>query len=253
MLTRLLLAVTLALAVAPPAGAQGLLDTWIEPPDTLVRSAFASPYGGLVLKTFAGNVRKDGDAVCLEAKALDEAALVERGRALFQRHGTQTLKLLDEAADHAALASALSASVGPDAAAEFERLGHDGDVKALMALNRPVQLARAVDFIIEQFDRNILIKRIKLASVPLMAELGPDADAPTVVMRASLDRTNLAAVQQFLDKHPSRKLDRYLDLVDARRAALPKVASKEAGAKLSQMTFFAGNERDLAELCVGPR
>jgi len=60
-------------------------------------------------------------------------------------------------------------------------------------------------------------------------------------------------MQRFLDEHPSPRIDRYLDLLDAVEAATPKGFSRQAALKLRPMAYFAGVERDLAELCGGRR
>jgi hypothetical protein len=250
-----LLALAIALAAVLPAPAQGPLGLWPEPADELVREALDAPYARALLKTFAASVRKNGDPSCLEAKALDDAASVARGRALLQRHGVQMINVLDENFDRSAYQSALSASAGPDAAAEIERLKRDPDVKALMALYRPAQLAKVVDTIMEQFDRYVLIGRIKLDPVSPIARGESELmkDNPTEAMRADPTQATEAAVRRFLDEHQSPRIDRYLDLLDAVEAATLKGFSTQAALKLGPMVHFAGVERDLAELCVGRR
>ncbi|HEY6258927.1 MAG TPA: hypothetical protein VIY51_24385 [Xanthobacteraceae bacterium] len=254
MFIKALLALSIALAAALPARAQGPLGMGTEPAEGLVREALDTTYVQALLKTFAAAVRADGDPSCLAAKALDDATLVARGRALLQRYGVQMRKILDENFDRSAYGAALSASAGPGAAAEMERLKRNPDVKTLIGLNRPAELARVVDTIVEQFDRYVLIGRIKLHPVSPIARGDTELkDNPTEVMRANPTPSAEAAVQRFLDKHPSRQIDRYLDLLDAAQAATPKGLSPQAAAKLGPMVYFAGLERDLAELCVGPR
>src|SRR5262245_49115350 len=102
MLARPLLAFALVLAAALPALAQGPLGLWPEPPDALVRDALETPYAQVLLGTFAAEIRKNGDSSCLTAKALDDAALVARGRALLQHHGVRMIKVLDENFDRSA-------------------------------------------------------------------------------------------------------------------------------------------------------
>jgi hypothetical protein len=246
-----LLAFMIALAAATlPARAQDPLEIWPAP--ELVHEALDSPYAQALLKTFAASVRKRGDPACLRATAPDDAALVARGRALLQRYGVQMTKVMNENFDRSTFQSALSASVGPDAVAEIERLKRDPNVKTLISLHRPVRLAKVVDTIIEQFDRYVLIGRIKLDPVSPIAR-GETEDNPTEAMRANLTQAAEAAVRRFLDDHPSPQIDRYLDLVDAVEAATPKGFSTQAALKLGPMAYFAGVERDLAELCVGRR
>jgi hypothetical protein len=255
MLTRVLLGLAIALAAAPPAGAQVPPHMWSEPADELIRDALDSPYARALLKTFAASVRQDGDPACLQAKVLDEAATVARGHALLHRYGVQMMKVLSESLDPSAYQSALTASAGPKAAAEIERLKRDPDVKKLVALNRPAQLARVVDTLIEQFDRYVLIARIKLDPISPIARGEAELmnDNPTEAMRANPTPATEAAVQRFLKKHRSRRIDRYLDLLDAVETATLKGVSRQTALKLGPMAYFAGVERDLAELCVGRR
>jgi hypothetical protein len=247
MFIKTLLALTIALAAAWPARALGPLPMWPGPTDELVREAVDSAYAGALLKTFAAAVRKNGDPSCLQAKPLDEMAMVARGRALLQRYGLRMMEIQEENFDRVAYRSALSASAGPDAVAEIERLKRDPEVKALVALYRPAQLAKVIDTITEQFDRYVLIGRIKLDPVSPVArgEMEPMKDNPA--------RAAEVAVQRFLDKHSSRRLDRYLDLQNAVEAATPKGFGTQAVSKQGPMAYFAGAEQDLAELCVGRR
>ena len=249
-----LLALVIVLAAASPAQAQGPFARQSEPADKLVREALDTPYATALLKTFAASVRKDGDPACLQAKALDDAALIERGRALWQRYGVQMMKVLDENFDRPAYQAALSAGAGPKAAAEIERLRRDPDVKKFIAVYRPAQLAKVVNSIVENFDRFVLIGRIKLAPTHPVArgETELMKDNPTEAMRANPMEATEVVVEQFLSRHPSRKVDRYLDLVDAVETAMPKGYAQTA-LKLGPMAYFAGAERDLAELCVGRR
>jgi hypothetical protein len=249
-----LLALVVILAAALPTHAQGPFAPRSEPADKLVGEALDTPYATALLKTLAASVRKDGDPACLQAKALDDAALIARGRALWERYGVQMMKVLDENFDRAAFQAALSAGAGSKAAAEFERLERDPDVKKLIVVNRPARLAKVVDSIVENFDRFVLVGRIKLAPTHPVArgETELMKDNPTEAMRANPTEAAEAAVQQFLKRHASRKVDRYLDLVDAVETAMPKGYAKSA-LKLGPMAFFAGAERDLAELCVGRR
>jgi hypothetical protein len=252
MLIKPLLALAIALAAALPARAQGLLGPWPEPARQLIGKALETSYARALLDTFALSVRKDGDSACLQKKALDDAALVARGGALLQRYALQTMKILDENLDRAAYQAALSASAGPKAAAEIERLKRDPNVKKFITLNQPAQLARLIDVILEQFDRYVLLGRIKLDPIAPIAR-GELDGSPTEAMRANPTPAAEAAVERFLDEHPSPKVDRYLDLTAAVRAAMLKGFSPQVALKLGPSVYFAGAERDLAELCIGRR
>ncbi len=250
-LMRAVLALVLVLAAAPAARAQGSLGMSAEEADTLLNDAFAAPYGSALLKSFAVTVRQDGDAACLDAKALDDAALTARGRSLFLRYGMRMMKSLDEAFDRSACEAALAASVGPNAAAEVERLKRNPQVKMVLALERPIKLAKVADLVVEQYDRYLLIRRVKLGAVPTVAEMGIDKDNPSESMRAYPGEAAQAALFKFIAEHPSRQIARYYDLADAMQAARPKGVIPQLALKLGPMSYFAGVESDLAELCVG--
>jgi hypothetical protein len=128
-------------------------------------------------------------------------------------------------------------------------------VRTLIALDRPARLAKLGDTIIEQFDRYVLIRRIKLDPVSPVArgETELIKDNPTEAMRVSPAQATEAAVQRYLDQHRSARIDRYLDLFDAVEAATPKGFSTQAALKLGPTAYFAGVERDHAELCIGGR
>jgi hypothetical protein len=249
-----LIALVVALVAALPAQAQSSFGPSGEPADKRVSDTIATPYFQALLQNFAESVRKSGDPACLQANALDDGALVARGQALFQRYGVQMTKLLDEGFDRAAYEAALRAAEGPGAVAEIERLKRDRDVAALIVLYRPAQLASAADRIMEQFDRYALIKRIKLYPVAPIArgEIKP-TDHPSAAMRANPTEAAETAIERFIDEHPSPRIVRYLEIMDAADAAMQKAIKREVALKLGPTAYFAGVERDLAELCVGSR
>ena len=244
MVIRLLLALTIALAAALPARAQGLVGMSPVEVEALIGAALDAPYGQLHLKNFVAAVRRDGDAACLQAKALDDAALMTHGRALLLRYGAQTMKVLTDNFDRAAFQAALKEAGEADATAEIKRLEGDPAVQKFIDLYRPARLARVLSQVTEQFDRYALIARIKLYAISPIARGEPDSENPTEATEA--------AVQKHLDEHPSDQVERYLELQDAVDAAMPK--GLRAGAKnIGPMAFLAGADRDLAELCIGKR
>ena len=242
MLPKLLLALSIALAAAAPARAEG--GFFAEPPEKLFAEALQAPYGQALAKRFDAAVRKAGDPACLQAKALDDAALAVRGQALWQRYGLQMTRLIEQSFNRAAYQRALAERAGPNALAEIERLERDRAVKTYKELNRPAQLARAADMLLEQFDRYVLIGRIKLDPI------GADAAGEPELLENPTEAAE-AAVAKFQKQHP--RVNRYVGLLDAMQPAKAKGFSFLAVAKLGPVDYFAGVERDLAELCVGRR
>lgn len=247
----LLLALVIGLAAASQARAKGgPLGLWPQPPDAIMRETLETAYAKALLKTFAVNVRKDGDTACLQAKALDEVALIARGRALLQTHGVRFLKIHDENFDDGAAQSAFTALAGPNARTELDQLLQHPDVKKLEALNRPIPIAKLLETLLEQFDRYVLIGRLKLDPISPVAR----GETNSAAARANPEPAAGAAVTQFIKKNQSSKaINRFLDLMEAHLTATNRGVKKEALAKVGPMQYFAGLDKDLAEVCVGRR
>lgn len=249
-LAKPLLALVIMFAAAGATVAQeGPRGIWPDTPESLVRDAVSTPYADALLKQFVANVRKDADAACLQAKGLDDAALTARGRALWQARGVQTLTLLEQAYDRKVYEAAVTEAAGRNVPAELERLRKDADVKELIAISRPLKLANTTDSILEDFDRYVLIARIKLDPVHAISRGESDSES----VHANPAKATEAAIQAFYDKQSSKKVERYLDLVDATTTASPKGFKKEELRKLGPMEFFAGTDKDLAEICIGKK
>jgi hypothetical protein len=230
-----LLALVAVLALTGVACAQeGPRGLWPDTPESLARDAVSTPYADALLKQFVANVRKDGDAACLQAKGLDDAALTARGRSLWQVRGVQTLTLFEQAYDR---------KVYEEAVAE------DAGVKKLIEISRPLKLANAINHLVEEFDRYVLVARIKLDPVHPLGRGESDSDT----VRANPVKATQTAIQQFYDRQSSKKVERYLDLVDATTRASPKGFKKEELRKLGPMEYFAGADKELAEMCIGKR
>jgi hypothetical protein len=245
-----LLALVAVLALTGVACAQeGPRGLWPDTPESLARDAVSTPYADALLKQFVANVRKDGDAACLQAKGLDDAALTARGRSLWQVRGVQTLTLFEQAYDRKVYEEAVAEAAGRDVPAELERLRKDAGVKKLIEISRPLKLANAINHLVEEFDRYVLVARIKLDPVHPLGRGESDSDT----VRANPVKATQTAIQQFYDRQSSKKVERYLDLVDATTRASPKGFKKEELRKLGPTEYFAGADKELAEMCIGKR
>jgi len=242
LLLKSLLAFTAVLSAALPTRAQGLLPS-SEPADQQIRAALATPYAAVSLQNFVKSVRKHADAACLAEKGFDDAAIAARGTALMQRYGEQMLKLMDDNVDRATYEKVFKENAGPRGLSEFEQLKRDPEVKEFIAIYLPAGQTKTVDSIVENFDRFILIGRFKFDSISPIAR----GEEPPKYERAE---AAAAAARAFMKAHP-RKINRYLDLLDVAIDARGKAISQEARMRLGPMAFFAGAERELAELCIG--
>ena len=239
-------ACTMLLAAALPARAQSTPGT-PEAPEQRISKAFATPYAEAMIRTFVKSVRRSADNACLEQKAFDDAAIAARGRELLQRYGTQMLKLLNDGIDHEAHKKIFIENAGPRAVSELAQLERDSEVKKLIAISAPSDLARTVTTVTEYFDHYLSIGRIKLDPI------SPAARGEEEPKENPTEATD-AALQKFFETTTSKKkVNRYLDLAEASEEAKRKAIRREVVIKLGPMQYFAGADRDLAELCVGRR
>jgi hypothetical protein len=243
-LFKTLFSCALALAAAQPAHARDPFGP-PEPAEERIEAALATPYADALLRTFVKSVRKSADSACLQEKALDDAAITERGRALLQRNGSRMLKMLDDSIDRDAHRKGFLALAGPRAASELEQLKRDIEIRKLIAISWPADHARTVAAVAESFDHYLAIGRIKLDPIT------PAARGEEEPQENPIEACN-AAARKFVETHSAKKkINRYLDLVEADDEARRKAVKPDATSKLGPMTYFAGADRDLAELCIG--
>lgn len=208
-------------------------------PATLVREALASAYGKALIGEFGKNLRRDADPACLGPKGLAASDLEARGFDLISKWGTRTLEITDSYIDKTVYAEKFTGG------AEMVKLRQDPNVKRFQLLAQPVQQGKVLDWIFEQFDRYVLIKRIKLASV------GPAATGNTALSNP------VDTIEEKLGKlvaaNKSAALKRYLDLSEQDSAARTAAMKKDQPLRPLPGIFFEGLETDLEALCISRR
>ena len=229
-----------------PARAQ-LLQFPIEPPGPFVREALSNSYGRALMAPFAKTVAQNADAACLQSKALDDAKLIERGRGVFQRYGTQSMEIIIKNFDTRRYESRIAEIAGPKAAAELMKLRNDQDVKRYLRLERPIRLAKVLDFVVENFERYALLNRINLKSFSGIAT-GNDE-----LLRANPTEQSEEAIEKFVSASKSRQLKRFIELSEITAPAVMEAVDREFALKWGPMTFYRGVENNLAELCITKR
>jgi hypothetical protein len=246
-LRRLYVGLVLAAAFFWPgaASAQFGLSCPLEPPAEIVRGAMASRYAGLLMEEFAKAVMASADRACLDAKGLDAAKLKDRGTDLFQRWGTRIMERIGGNIDMQRFDAALAARAGANAKEEMARLRREADVQRYLALERPLRLAKVLDFVVEQFDRYVLITRVKLNS------FAPLATGNERLLRASQRETREEALErrQALGRK-SPQMERFLKLSEAGAMALQEAFNRDTALLWGPTTFYRGVEADLAEICI---
>lgn len=237
--------IAVLLGCVSPALAQLPLSEAIGP---FVRDAFASPYGRALVAELGKVLRTDADPACLQIKNIAAEQLPARGEQLIIMWGVRATEKQSSLIDAKVHEEAFSKSAGRNASAELKRLRENADVKRYIAIERPARLAKVLDFIFEQFDRHLLVERVKLRTI------SPHGTADPALLAQHPNDKAEAALDTFMEaKSKSASLQRFLDLseksAEAVKAAIKRDEARQAGPR----AFFGGVEADLADLCIGKR
>src|SRR5262249_44782285 len=120
--------------------------------------------------------------------------------------------------------------------------------KRYLAIAEPARQANLLETTLENFERYVLIRRIKLTPVHPLAtgNVQLEAKNPTEATEKALEK--------FTAGRKSAALERYLGLSDQAAAALKASMNKDKViASGGAPTLFKGVEADLADLCISYR
>jgi len=210
-------------------------------PATRVRDALASAYGKAMVAELGNNLRAGSDQACLSSKAIAADQLEARGLALMTKWGTRMIETSASFIDKNIFAEKFPHG------AELAKLEADGTVKRYLAIARPIRQTKLLDTMFEQFDRHVLITRVKLAPVSPLASGNA----------ALLDKDPSDAAEEKLGKfiagNKSAALKRYLTLAEQEAAARTAATKKDPPTQPVPTVFFGGVETDLEALCISRR
>jgi hypothetical protein len=240
-LNRRSIVVALLLAQAPFAWAHTAEPKDQKDKATLVREAFDSAYGKALTAELGKSLRASADPACLADKSLTTDRLEPRGRDIVIKWGTRMMEGASAIIDQQTAANPFPG------ATELERLKRNADVKRYLAMEEPLRQAKILDLIFEQFDRYVLIKRIKLEAV---SPLGTDNQD---LLRLNPSKAVTDAQEKFFAGHPSKALRRLMELSEQEANARTAATKKILVVPPLPHTFFQGVENDLAELCIRPK
>ncbi|HTG07640.1 MAG TPA: hypothetical protein VK635_26815 [Bradyrhizobium sp.] len=228
-------------SAAAPALAQLPTSGPSEQPVTFVPAAFASPYGRALIAELGRALRADADPTCLNSKAIIADQLEQRGEALLVKWGTRTMETARSYVDYEVYEKSFPAS------AELKGLREQPQIKRYLDIEQPIRMAKVLDFIFEQFDRYVLLNRIKIAPV------SPAASGNIDVLRANPTEAAEEALDDFIETNKSPQIERFLALSEQATEATQVAIKKEQAVQAGPGTFYQGIELDLAELCIGSR
>ena len=208
-------------------------------PAARVRDAFASDYGKALIAELGKNLHRDADPACLSTKGIAADQLQARGLELMTKWGTRMMETHLSLLDKKILAEKFPGS------AELEKLRADKTVARYLVIAQPIRQAQILDTTFEQFDRYVLIKRIKLASVSPAATGNAALSKPADDAEEKLDK--------FIAANTSAAVKRYLALAEqdaaARKASFPKDPPQQP----VPVVLYQGVETDLEGLCISRR
>jgi hypothetical protein len=228
-------------SAATTASAQLPLPGLSEQPGPFVREALASPYGRALIAELGRALRAGADPACLNSKGIAADQLEPRGEALVIKWGTRAAETATSYFDFEVYAKNFAAD------AEWKRLMEQPEIKRYLEVERPIRLAKILDFIFEQFDRYNMLKGIKIVSI------SPIATGNADLLGASPTEATWDAVDAFLAAHKSAEMERFLALSEQASEAMEGAVKKQQALTVSPGTFYRGVEVELAELCIGSR
>jgi hypothetical protein len=233
--------VLMCASAASTALAQFALPGPIEQPAPFVREAFASPYGRALIAELGRALRADADPACLNSKGIAADQLEPRGEALLIKWSTRAAETAMSYVDFETYEKNFPAN------AEWKGLMEQPEIKRYLELERPLRLAKILDFVIEQFDRYVWLKGIKLASVSPIATGNDD------LLRANPTEATADAVDAFVAANKSAQIERFQELSEQAAVAMLGAIKQEQAILVGPGTVYRGIELDLAELCIGSR
>jgi len=167
--------------------------------------------------------------------------LEQRGEALLVKWGTRAMETARSYIDFEVYEKSFPAS------AELKGLREQPQIKRYLDIEQPIRTAKVLDFIFEQFDRYVLLNRIKIAPV------SPAASGNIDVLRANPTEAAEEALDDFIETNKSPQIERFLALSEQAAEATQGAIKKEQAVRAGPGTFYQGIELDLAELCIGLR
>lgn len=210
-------------------------------PAARVRDALASAYGKAMVAELGNNLRAGSDQACLSSKAIAANQLEARGLELMTKWGTRMVEISVSFIDKKIFAEKFPHS------AELAKLEADGTVKRYLAIAQPIRQTKLLDMMFEQFDRHVLITRVKLAPV------SPLASGNAALLDKDPSDAAEAKLGKFIAGNKSAALKRYLALAEQEAAARTAATRKDPPAQPVPTVLFGGVETDLEALCISRR
>jgi hypothetical protein len=219
-------------------------DVAILPPKDIIAAAFGTDYGRALVAELGDILVDSADTSCLQSRKLGRADIARSAGEIYQRYGTQMLEISRSALNVPAYEAALAARA-PTLHADLARLRGDPDVQKLIALEEPTRFSGIADLVVENLDRYLLIRRIKLSK-----EVFGLARGNTSLSDRYVSEDDLEARYQFVANSQSPQLKQYIGLIKTLMEVRAVGVDQAAALRWGPLQLFAGVETDLADLCI---
>ena len=230
-----------ALAACLPAVARAELFPLRGDPAAVARMAFDSPFGQRMTEVLGQSLLAGAARDCVESNGLDTRSIVARAGDLYRRYAAQTIERMNALLSDPEYQLALRETIEP----EYADLIAHPEIQAIDALRQAVIVREVVHHTVQNFDRYLLINRVKRAAV------SPLASGDLSLLTLSDDPET--DYEDAIMGKSSPLIDRYVALVkrheDLMRAAAQRLAPS-ALANVGPLSLFAGLEAELPKVCV---
>lgn len=226
-------------AQAPaPRGALAMLAA---NPDT--EAALAAPFGARLAARLASHLEKGAEPKCVADRRLDGSAFAALARTLLIRIGKQVRDFNTSALRMADAESAFARHIGAGVAGEVERILADDTIKRLIALKEEQNKGDFILYLIDQFDRALLLRRIDLGG-----RISPLATGDMDLLMESEALSQ--AVDDFVRDNDTPSVKRIIELLDTAAIALQANMDEEKLLKFSPTSLLEPQTELLEEHCI---
>jgi hypothetical protein len=214
------------------------------PAKDIVAAAFGTEYGRALVAELGDILMESADKSCLQSRKLGAAELARGAGEIYQRYGLQMMEAIRSTFDVAAYEALLKARA-PTLHADMAQLRGDPDVQKLLALEQPTRFNGIADLIVENLNRYLMLKRIRLSKDVFGLARG-DSSLRDRYVPEDADEERY----QFVANSKSPQLERYIALLKTLAEVRAAGVDEAAMLRLGPIQLFSGVEAELAKLCI---
>jgi hypothetical protein len=220
-----------------------------RPIPELVRGAFSSNYGQLIVAGFAAVLKDSADADCMKAKGQDAGAEAFTARAfdILVSSGISLYEAMSKDFDGAVYEKVLLERAGPNAIADIIRLRDDPEIVELHKLGERRRFAVMANSVMEYLERHAVVKRLGL-----VRRVPTPYNGDREMFEESEAAESTEESEQFMKHSSSGNMKRWAEITLAGAVAtMEEVETHKSATPVEAFTPDLGAE--LARVCVLPK